>query len=158
MRLYELTLHLSGKLDELEVGNLWNKIKKEIEKNDIKIIREESLEKTALSYPIKKEVYTFFNSLFFEALPETVSKLKKFLDGEKNIIRYLILKHKKEALKTKKSVSQKRTRKETKKTPRKKAQKKSTKKPVIKEKVKKEPKIKLEDIDKSLEKLLEKEL
>jgi len=204
MKIYELNLHLSTKLDEKDRDAIWGKIKKVIDAEKGEILEHGASRQIELAYPIKKEVYSFYGHLFFKALPETVLALKELLIHEKTILRYLIFTHKSIS---KKPVSTRMSRRreriieekkdeikegvdETKKTgtkpdslelekptiekkelaTKKKIVKKVKKETVVKkevgpkstslglEKPKKEPKFKLEDIDKSLEKLLEKEL
>jgi len=188
MQIYELDLLISSRLDEKEAAEHLEKIRRDIEKTSAKILSSGALSKTALAYPIKKEMYAYFNGLVLEILPEEFAKLKEVLKHEEKILRYFIVKHKTIVQKTKRDVSEKKEVKkeetkineaqevtimseaieketapktiEKKPTVKKVAVKKEIKKKEApkKEKPKKEPKIKLEDIDKSLEKILEKEL
>jgi len=205
MKIYELNLHLSTRLDEKDRDVVWEKIKKVIETEKAEILEEGSFRQIELAYPIKKEVYSFYGHLFFRALPETILVLKELLLHEKAILRYLIFTHKSIS---RKPVSTRMSRRRERIVEEKKDEIKEgvdetgkadprsaslglekpaieKEKPVIKKKVikkikkgdkkiekkadprsasfglerpKKEPKFKLEDIDKSLEKLLEKEL
>lgn len=161
MKLYEINLHLSGKLDDKEVTGFWEELKKKIAKTKIKILKETPLKKISLAYPLERQNYVFNGCLFVEAQPEEIKNCEKSLTIDNNILRFLILKRNsvpfkfldnpivKEKVKTK-SVKQsaKQSTKTTKKTAHKTLLKKGPKK----------AKIKLEDIDKSLEKLLEKEI
>jgi ribosomal protein S6 len=204
MKIYELNLHLSTKLDEKDRGVVWGKIKKVIETEKAEILEEGSFRQIELAYPIKKEIYSFYGHLFFRALPETILVLKELLLHEKAILRYLIFTHKSIS---RRPVSTRMSRRKNRVTEEKRKEVKEgvdetgkayprsaslglekpvmeKEKPVIKKKTvkkkkkqttvkkeagprsaslelerpKKEPKFKLEDIDKSLEKLLEKEL
>ncbi|MFA6436657.1 MAG: 30S ribosomal protein S6 [Candidatus Paceibacterota bacterium] len=203
MKIYELNLHLSTKLDEKDRDAIWEKIKKIIDTEKGEILEHSPSRQIELAYPIKKEIYSFYGHLFFKALPETILTLGDLLLHEKTILRYLIFTHKSiskkpvstrmsrrrervgeekkeesrgvaseivEAetkpvnIKTEKPIAEKK-RPVTKKKIVKKVKKETvvekeekTVKAIEKEKPKKEPKFKLEDIDKSLEKLLEKEL
>jgi ribosomal protein S6 len=210
MKIYELNLHLSTKLDEKDRDVVWGKIKKVIETEKAEILEEGSSRQIELAYPIKKENYSFYGHLFFRALPETILVLKELLLHEKAILRYLIFTHKsisrkpvstrmsrrreriveekkdeikegvdetgkadprsaslgleKPAIEKEKSVIKKKIVKKIKKETMAKKEEKTKKKADPRpaslglERPKKEPKFKLEDIDKSLEKLLEKEL
>ncbi len=165
MQIYEISIHLSGKLDDEKAAKLSDKIKKFFGKEG-KILKENPLKRISTAYPIKKEENVLNFSFFVETLAQNITQLEKLLKQEDRILRYLILKHKalplpisikakakKPALKKsfKKTAS---TTSATKTKPTaKKTESKETKKAA-----QKEPKIKLEDIDKSLEKLLEKEL
>jgi len=158
MKIYELNLQFSGKLEEKEIQEIWQKIKKAITG---KIIKEKESKKLMLAYPIKKEISVFLNSLIFETSPENVVKLRKTLKEETKILRYLVTIRQTADI-IQKRIPRKYLKKETEKEEKIKkisgistqVKKEKTKKPELKKK----PKIKLEDIDKSLEKLLEKEL
>jgi len=173
MKTYELNIHFSGKLEEKEAVEAFEKIKKNI---GGKILKEEEMKKINLAYPIKKELHSFLASLTFEALPENVLKFRETLRHEETLLRYLlsiknIVSDKSKERKIRRA-TRGRPRKEARPRPGKKVADKEeketpkiTKEPEKKEmeKIKKIPsrkesKIKLEDIDKSLEQLLEKEL
>jgi len=161
MKIYELNLQFSGKLEEKKLQEIWQKIKKGITG---KIIKEGESKKFMLAYPIKKEISAFLNSLIFETSSENVVELKETLEQEEKILRYLVTIRKTADIIQKRRIPKKYLKKETGEKKEEKIKKiddtgsqikkEKTKKPELKKK----PKIKLEDIDKSLEKLLEKEL
>ena len=196
MKIYELNLHLPTSISENDRTAIWNKIKDLLKKTKSEIAGEVAFKQQELSYPIKKEQYTFFGSLYFKALSETILEIQELLDHEQKILRYMIVTHREVPKKyvPRKRTNQPKTSSSTDKTDRPKKDAPEKDKPVIK-KVKeqeteskttkktetkevkilqkaqdkpekkvtrkqprKEPKIKLEDIDKSLETLLEKEL
>ncbi len=158
MKIYELNLQFSGKLEEKKLQEIWQKIKKDIVG---KIIKEGESRKIMLAYPIKKEISAFLNSLIFETSPENVVELREALEQEEKILRYLITTRKTADI-IQKRVPRKYLKRETEKEEKIKKisgvsgqiKKEKIKKPELKKKLK----IKLEDIDKSLKKLLEKEL
>ncbi len=170
MKIYELNLQFSGKLEEKEVQEIWQKIKKSITG---KTLKEGEPKKLMLAYPIKKEISAFFNSLIFETSSENMVELREMLRQEEKILRYLVtirktadiiqkrripekFLKKKIGKKDRLKVDQPRTEKKEKKINTIDSQAKKEKEKKLE--LKKKPKIKLEDIDKSLEKLLEKEL
>jgi ribosomal protein S6 len=163
MKIYELNLQFSGKLEEKEIQEIWQKIKKSITG---KILKEGEPKKLMLAYPIKREISAFFNSLILETSPENVVELKEILRQEEKILRYLVTIRKTADIIQKRRIPEKFLKKEIGKKEKKEKKSKKINKidnQIKKEKekrpeLKKKPKIKLEDIDKSLEKLLEKEL
>jgi len=82
MKNYELTYIISPDLTEQEVENLSLKI--------TAFIQEEG-GSFKPSYSIKKKEGGFLNVLDFHIMPEKLGNLKKKLDSEKQILRYIIL-------------------------------------------------------------------
>ena len=159
MKLYEINIHLSAHLEEKEIEKLWQELKKEISKNALKVLRELPLKKLKLAYPIKKQNYALNGSFLVETEMFDEEKLKKTLLQNENILRFLILRQKTVPLKfLEKSTSSPKVSNAPKKPVQAKKDIETKTVAKTKEKKVKKSKIKLEDIDKSLEKLLEKEL
>jgi len=159
MKKYELNLHFSGKLEKEEAQKKLDSIKKKI---DGKIIEEIELKKINLAYPIKKETLSFFASLIFETLPGKILELRDELKHQDGLLRFLVsvkmpLEEKKPH-RSRRKVAKKPIKKKLKLEKKDKKEEKPEEIKEVKKTIKKEPKIKLEDIDKSLEKLLEKEI
>ena len=85
MTVYELTFLLN---DEEEV----KKIKELIQTLQGKILEETKWEKKSLAYPIKKNTLADFYIWNLEIDESKVNELKKKLDFNEKIIRYLLLK------------------------------------------------------------------
>mgnify|MGYP000613304787 CR=1 FL=1 len=85
MSQYELTFLLKKKEEEKDIKDLIASIK-------AKIIKEEAWGEKRLSYPIKKNYSAFFFNWLIEADEKTVLALRKKLNFEEKIIRYLLLK------------------------------------------------------------------
>jgi len=95
MRLYELTYLITPDFTEIEVKNFYNKINSLIEKEkgvlDSIEFKEKTFLKRDLAYPIKNKKEAILKSLRFRLDPKNLENIKKFLDSEKQILRYLIL-------------------------------------------------------------------
>ena len=162
MRFYELALNLSPQLEEIEVERLLSEIEKLLKKRGGELKDKLPFQKIKLAYPLKKQggpsfVTSFLASLTFSLPEEKINDLEDELKHHSDILRYILVK--------------KKILRELKKAPLVKPQKKlkqepkiETKQPLLEKKVEKKAsrpkrkKLKLEDIDKSLEKLLEQEL
>ena len=90
---YQLTYLVSPQLNSTEVEDFSKKIGALISKFG-KILKLENPERMRLSYPIQKEKEAFLNSLEFEGETNQIDNLKKEIEKEKNILRYLLIKKK----------------------------------------------------------------
>lgn len=90
-KIYEISFVLSGKLIDAELADLIQKIKKDFEEEEAKIIKESTFDKINLAYPIKKETTAYFGYFWFELEPQKVADLRKKFAFENNILRYLIV-------------------------------------------------------------------
>ena len=93
MTFYELTYLISPELKEEEIGDFLKRIESLISKIG-KISKSRNPEKIKLSYPIQKKKEAFLNSLEFEGEADKIDDLKKEVEKEKNILRYLLIKKK----------------------------------------------------------------
>ena len=90
---YQLTYLISPQLNSTEIEDFSKKIESLISKFG-KILKLENPERMRLSYPIQKEKEAFLNSLEFEGETNQIDNLKKEIEKEKNILRYLLIKKK----------------------------------------------------------------
>jgi len=127
MRNYELAFLLSPEIEEKKLKEYHQKINSLIEKAGGVIISSFSPTKKTLFYPIKKKTEAFLGSSEFQIEPKALESLKKDLEKENDILRFLIV-----AKKAPKKVE-------------------TVKKP--KEKVRK--KVKIEEIDQKLKEILD---
>jgi ribosomal protein S6 len=90
-RSYELNYLISPDLTQAEVDDLVKKIEGlTLEEKGVK--KTELPKRIKLSYPIKKEEEAFLVSLKFKMEPQKTEYLKKEIEKEKNILRYLLIK------------------------------------------------------------------
>lgn len=128
MQLYELNYLLKPELTKEERASVQEKIKSFIQQEKSSLIHSIPPSKRELAYPIKKKKEAFLATLIFKLNPKDLSKIKKKIKSEKEIIRYLVFK-KKEELKKEKKVSPKKE-------------------------IKQKPKVELKEIEKKLEEIL----
>jgi small subunit ribosomal protein S6 len=133
---YELTYLISPDFSEQEANALSTEINSFIKETQGVLEKSLPLLKKQLSYSIKKKATAYLTSVNFQIKPDDLEKIKKQIESNPKILRYLIVTIIKEKLKT---------------TP------KSTKIPLIIKKTKKitpQKKVKLEEIEKKLEEIL----
>lgn len=154
-QVYELGFHIVPSIEEADLAVEVDSIKALIEKNGGTFIGDELPKKIALAYTIAKDIdgkrrkfnSAFFGWMKFEMKTENIMNVKKEVDKNKNILRYLIIKTVKESTLAPKSAL---TAKED--TP-----KQIKRKPILKteEKEKKEgPKMTAAELDKTIEELI----
>jgi len=166
MQHYLLTYIIGGSHSEEEVKALQERVKNTL--SETKIEKEELVGRKKLSYPILKNEYGFYVTLWFQANPEKIEEIRRKLKSQEEIIRSLITKINPEKLLPKAPAETKETPPQTPKTQKstrttaakKPSAPKTTAKP---EKAKKEPKIaqeikaeeeKIKELDKKLEEIL----
>ncbi|MCD6500441.1 30S ribosomal protein S6 [bacterium] len=93
MPLYELTYLISPELNEGELKDFSRKINSLISKTG-KISKSESPKKITLAYPIQKKREAFLGSSEFSVESQKIENLKKELEKEKQILRFLLIKKK----------------------------------------------------------------
>lgn len=147
--LYEIGYLLKSDLKDEEISFFLEKARNIVAEKKGLILAEGKVKKQILAYPIKKEQMAFFNWISCMVTPEAIKEIKKQLDKENTILRFLIIQ----------------TQRETqKKTPKTKIKKQkipagiknlmaASPEPLSAEE-KKEIKIKEEEIDKKIEELL----
>ena len=102
-RKYELTCLITPELNQSELGDFAKKINSLLSENK-ELVREGSIQRTGLVYPIQKKKYAFLSVFEFNANPEQIIALKIDLEKEKNIIRFLMIKKEIKKEKDRKSV------------------------------------------------------
>lgn len=85
---YELTYIIPDKFSETEIQPIAEKIKKLLGTN---IIKESTLGRRKLAYPILKNNFGYYFTLVFESEPENLHKIDSKLKTEEDIIRNLII-------------------------------------------------------------------
>ena len=136
MKNYELTCLISPDLSGEETNSLLTEINLFIQEKQGILEKSLPLSKKELSYPIKKKTTAYLASLNFQTKPEDLVELKKLIEANSKILRYLIITIIKEKFKK---------------------PSRSIKIPIITKKRKEfipEKKIKLEEIEKKLEEIL----
>ena len=146
MRQYKLTYLIPANLDESDIKKLQERINSYIEKEEGILTKSFKLLKKRLGYPIKEMREAYLAVLDFTLDPQKIEHLKKELDKEKDILRYLISSRPKPLLQ--KKTIQQREMKLEKETP------KETPPGPEKAAPKKEKKVELKEIDKKLEEIL----
>lgn len=94
MQLYQLDYLISPEISEQDAQALGEKIKSLIEKDQGLIVKTELLSNRVLSYEVKNFTEAFLAGLSFNLEPEKLEELKKTLESEKNILRYMVFKKK----------------------------------------------------------------
>jgi len=145
-RNYQLTCLVSPDLTQEELENLLKKIESLISE-EAEIKKTENPRKINLSYPVEKKTAAFLVSLEIEADSSNVKRLKEEIDKEKNILRYLLIKVKKEKTESKKIEPKKEKVQEEKVQEEKMAEQQE-------EEQKKEKKVGLEKVEEKLEEII----
>lgn len=130
IKMYELTYIVNPASSPEALNDLSQKIRDLIGNNQGLIVSEKLGEKRKLTYPVKKEIFGYFVIVDFVIAPENISLLDKDLKLNKDILRHLIL-----------------NKEEEKEKPRVKIQR-----PV---RAKKEEKVKIEELEKKIEEIIE---
>jgi len=94
MQLYQLDYLISPEISEQDAQALGEKIKSLIEKDQGLIVKAELLSNRILSYEVKSFTEAFLAGLSFNLEPEKLEELKKTLETENNILRYIVFKKK----------------------------------------------------------------
>lgn len=89
--MYELTYILNPNLSEAEAANQTNKVRGFINDLGASIKSEKVWEKRRLAYPIKKQGFGFYVTTEFEMGPEKIAELENRLRLEPQILRYLLI-------------------------------------------------------------------
>jgi len=135
--MYELTYIINPNLSETEVATQTDKVRGFINGIGGEIKEEKLGEKRKLAYPIKKQNFGFYVTVQFNLEPDKIAELEKQIRMEQLILRHLLV-AKEEAQPTAKPIP--------------------FIKPIITPKIateQKPEKVKIEEIDKKLEELLE---
>ena len=129
-KFYELVCLISSELNEEELNSLSEKINSWIKQKGGTLEKENQVFKKKLAYPIKDKLIVYLKNIDFHLANEQLIELRKEIDSEKKILRYMILNKKIEKIK-----------------------KEKPKKTITKEKPKK--KVELKEIEEKLEEILQ---
>ena len=94
MKPYELAYLISPDLSDDEAVNLSQKLTASVQENGGKLIEEKKPVKRPLSYLIEKKAMAYLTSFDFSVEAEKISAIRKIIESEPQILRYLIF-HKK---------------------------------------------------------------
>lgn len=134
MKFYELNYLTSANISEEELKSIEEKISSLIQKEGGIFDKIDLPQKKNLAYPVKKNKSAYFCNLSFSFLPEKIASLEKILKAEKKILRYMIKNKKIRKRVTETSKSRRRN---------------------FKPKIEKVEKVKLKEIEKKLEEILD---
>lgn len=90
--MYELLMMIDPQVKDEERAKLVKKIEKIITDADGKIQDSKELGKKHLAYPVKKKTEAVYHLTNFSASPENSEKIKKKLNIEDKIMRFLLVK------------------------------------------------------------------
>jgi len=148
MQHYELLYIITGKFTEEEIEPIASKINELIEKSEGKITLSENLGRKKLAYPIKHNHNGYYQLVEFDLEPQKLIGFEKKLGLTSEVLRHQVVKKKlktQEEITKEKEIAEKIVKK----------QKEEEIKEEIKEKAPAKEKMKLEDLDKKLDELLE---
>lgn len=91
---YELAYIISSQISEEASQEISRKINNFIQEKQGVVSESQLPKKIALGYPIRKQVFAWFQTTHFSLDSSNLSDLEKNLKEEKDILRYLILKTK----------------------------------------------------------------
>jgi len=97
-KLYEVGYLLTPLIPADKLADEVNSIRTDIEKEHGLIIGEESPKSRTLAYEIKKFNTAYFGWIRFMVRPDTLESLKKSLDSNANLLRFLIMNAEKEVV------------------------------------------------------------
>ncbi len=97
--MYELSYLISGAVAEANVTNVAQAVEKEIKKIKGEIINQVNPFKRKLSYPIKKQNFAYFVTLYFDAPKDSIKEVNQFFRFNENILRHLLLESTESAMK-----------------------------------------------------------
>ncbi len=154
-QLYQLSCHLSPLMDQSQLNQAVEDMRKLITANDGLILVQEELsvdniKRKKLAYPIKKHEESFY--LTFNFLTQDISQINSNLNLDKNIIRHMIVAKQKPNNAPKEIIDYKATKQIESLS--KKEEPVVEEKPVEKPAYEKKEKIKIEELDKKLEEIL----
>lgn len=100
-RIYEIGLHIIPTIDEGKVSTVFEDIRKAVAE-DVEVLGEESPEHHNLAYTVRHAVRkgdgsydkygeSYFGSIKFKTLQEHVKKVRRYMQDNENILRFLIL-------------------------------------------------------------------
>ena len=91
-RTYELVYVLPPELRDLELENAQQEVLQAIDRNDGKIVFENSWGMRKLAYPIEKKTEGHYTMLHVDLAPASVVEIERLLNLNESVMRYLIIK------------------------------------------------------------------
>ena len=91
MKLYELTYLIKPEIDEKELNLLSEKIKSLIKEKEGILGKENEPIKKKLGYQIKKKSLAYIRTLEFQLEPDKLLEIKKEIESQKDILRFLFV-------------------------------------------------------------------
>ncbi len=98
MKFYELTYLALPEFTKDEVVNYHEKIKANLKKQECVVGAEQFPKKIELAYPVKKQTHGYLGSVDFQVEAGSIDEVKKTVEKEKSILRYLVVEKKKKEL------------------------------------------------------------
>ena len=92
MNKYELTFIVNSNMEEQEIKNIAETMKKVFTDNNAKIIEEKALGQKELAYEINKMKTGYYFLYVIEATSEVVDEFSRIARINENILRHLIIK------------------------------------------------------------------
>lgn len=90
-RTYELVYVLPPELRDLELDNAHQEVLQVIDRNDGKIVFDNSWGVRKLAYPIDKKTEGHYTMLHIDLDPSKVADVERLLNLSENVMRYLII-------------------------------------------------------------------
>lgn len=89
--MYELTYIVSPILDETSLNETAAAVRDFVSDLNARIKKEQLGEKRKLAYPIKKQLFGYYVTLEFDLEPEKIAELENYLKNQNDILRSLLL-------------------------------------------------------------------
>ena len=89
--MYELTYIVSPILDEKSLNETATAVRDFVSDLNARIKKEQLGEKRKLAYPIKKQLFGYYVTIEFDLEPEKIAELQDYLKHQNDILRSLIL-------------------------------------------------------------------
>ena len=91
MQIYETVMVIRPTMEEDELKNVVEAVKKFLKKNEAEVLHEDSWGKKRLAYEIQKYKRAYYYLMDFEAGPEVLQKLEKYYRLSEDIIRSITI-------------------------------------------------------------------
>ena len=140
--MYELTYIINPLLGKIDLNATADKIRGFINESGGQIKQEKLEEKRKLAYPIKKQLYGYYVSVDFNLEPEKIDELQKVVADNSDVLRHCLINRDEKSLTA--SI-----------TPPKRRPIRPSTVSAPAAKTKKEEKVKIEELDKKLDEILE---
>lgn len=92
-RMYELTYIINAVLNEEQTKQVVNSVTQYVTEHGGEVIEVDEWGSRRLAYPIEKKRNGYYVNMYFNAAPEIIQRLERFIEIEDNIMRYLTIKY-----------------------------------------------------------------